>query len=215
MSIATEMTAGITAGLENALNTALRLDPETFKRLDSFSGKVIAIELRGFNLNLYLIPGSDGIGLMTQYAGTPDTVLSGTPLALARMALGPNASQVLFAGEVTIHGDVETGQRFKRLLDDLDIDWEEHLSRITGDITAHKLGDLLRTTIAWSQQAINQLGQNTAEYWQQEARDLPTPQSVNQYMEEIDRLRDDVARLDARITRLHQKSVEGQETREK
>lgn len=204
MSLSGELAMSVTAGLETALNTALRLDPAAFGRLAKFSDKVIALELQGLDLTLYLLPGPNGISLMSQYPAEPDTILSGTPLAMAKMALGPDASKVLFAGEVTIRGDVETGQRFKRVLDELDIDWEEQLSRYSGDIVAHKLGDLVRATAAWGQQALNILGQDAAEYLQQEGQDLPLPAAVRQYLHEVDTLRDDTARLEARVARLHQ-----------
>lgn len=208
MSLAAETATGFTAALEAALNAALRLDPDVFDRLGGFAGKVIAIELRGFDLTLYVIPGPDGLALMSDYRGEPDTVMSGTPLALGRMMLGPDASQVLFSGEVTIRGDVETGQRFKRLLDSLDIDREEQLSRLTGDVVAHKLGDLLRATAAWGQDALGILGTNAAEYLQQEAHDLPLPEDVRAFLREVDTLRDDVARLEARLSRLRRDSSE-------
>jgi len=204
MSLAAELAMGVTSGLETALNTALRLDPEAFRKLGKFNDKVIAIELQGLELSLYLLPSAHGISLMSQYDAEPDTVLSGTPLAMAKMALGPDASKVLFAGEVTIRGDVETGQGFKRLLDELDIDWEEQLARYTGDIAAHKLADLVRATTAWGQQALGILGQDASEYFQQEGQDLPVPAAVRQFMHEVDELRDDTARLEARLTRLRQ-----------
>jgi ubiquinone biosynthesis protein UbiJ len=204
MSLTAELVMSVTAGLETALNTALRLDPDAFKRLGNFSDKVIAIELQGPDLTLYLLPGANGISLMSQYPAEPDTTLSGTPLAMAKMALGPNASKILFTGEVTIRGDVETGQRFKRLLDELDIDWEEQLSRYSGDVVAHKLGDLLRTTAAWGQQTLTILGQDAAEYLQLEGQDLPLPGTVRQYLQAVDAVRDDTARLEARVARLRQ-----------
>ncbi len=209
MNLAAEILSGFTAMLEKALNTAVSLDPETLQRLEAFAGKVIAIELQGFNLTFYLLPAADGFTLLNRYAGEADTTLSGTPLGLAEMALGPDAGRVLFSGEVTIRGDVELGQKFKRLLDDLDIDWEEQLSHLTGDIAAHKLGDLIRATGAWGQQAIGVLGRNTAEYLQQESRDLPTAEEVAAFNQEVDTLRDDVARLDARIARLQQQLHNG------
>ena len=204
MSLTAELVMSVTAGLETALNTALRLDPDAFKRLGNFSDKVIAIELQGPDLTLYLLPGANGISLMSQYPAEPDTTLSGTPLAMAKMALGPNASKILFTGEVTIRGDVETGQRFKRLLDELDIDWEEQLSRYSGDVVAHKLGDLLRATAAWGQQTLTILGQDAAEYLQLEGQDLPLPGTVRQYLQAVDAVRDDTARLEARVARLRQ-----------
>lgn len=211
MSLPAEILMAITGGVETTLNSALRLDPVAFGKLHRFSGKVIKIEIHGLQLSLYLLPGADGICLMSQYDAEPDTVLSGTPLAMAKMALGPDASKVLFAGEVTIRGDVETGQSFKRLLDELDIDWEEQLARYTGDIAAHKLGELVRAGTAWGQQALGILGRDATEYLQQESQALPVPTAVQQFIYEVDGLRDDTARLEARVARLQQIIKSGNE----
>ena len=208
MSLAGEITVGALAALETAFNEALRLDPESLRKLAALQGRVIAIDLRGTGLVLYLFPGPDGVVLLGEYAGEPDTVLSGTPLGLARLSLG-DASGVLFAGEVTIRGDVETGQRFKAILDQLDLDWEEPLARLIGDIPAHHLGKLVRSTADWARQALETLGRNTAEYLEYEARALATREDVAEFVADVDRLRDDLARLEARLARLRRARAEG------
>ena len=211
MSLAGEITVGALAALETAFNEALRLDPESLRKLAALQGRVIAIELRGTGLTLYLFPGPDGVVLLGEYAGEPDTVLSGTPLGLARLSLG-DASGVLFAGEVTIRGDVETGQRFKAILDQLDLDWEEPLARLIGDIPAHRLGKLVRSTTDWARQALETLGRNTAEYLEYEARALATREDVAEFVADVDHLRDDVARLEARLARLRRARAVGRGT---
>jgi ubiquinone biosynthesis protein UbiJ len=204
MSFQAEGLTLIEAGLETALNRILRMDAVAFKKLQQFEGKVIALELRGTGLTLTLLPGSDGIQVMSVPADEADTVISGTPLALAELGLG-DAQRVLFAGEVTIRGDVETGQAFKRLLDSLDIDWEEHLSRYCGDMFAHQLGDVIRALRQWGRQARTTLGRNLAEYLQQEGRQLAMGETVKEFSHGVDRLRDDSERLEARIMLLRQR----------
>ena len=204
MSLSGEGLTLIEAAVETTLNQALRLDPAAFARLEQFEGKSIALELRGTGLTLTLLPGRDGIQVLSAAAGEADTVISGTPLALAELSLG-DARRVLFAGEVNIRGDVETGQAFKRLLDSLDIDWEEHLSRLSGDVVAHHIGDLFRGLQQWSRQARQVLGRNLAEYLQQESRQLATREAVNDFVHEVDQLRDNSERLQARILLLQQR----------
>ncbi|MDZ7661523.1 ubiquinone biosynthesis accessory factor UbiJ [Thiohalophilus sp.] len=204
MSLSGEGLTFIEAAVETALNRALRLDPVAFARLEQFEGKTIALELRGTGLTLTLLPGRDGIQVLSASAGEADTVISGTPLALAELSLG-DARRVLFAGEVSIRGDIETGQAFKRLLDNLDIDWEEHLSRLSGDVVAHHIGDLFRGLQQWGQQARQVLGRNLAEYLQQESRQLATHEALTGFVQEVDRLRDDSERLQARIVLLQQR----------
>ena len=212
MSLSGELTVAALAAAETAFNQALRLDPESLRRLATLHGKVIAIELRGTGLTLYIVPGPDGASLLGSYAGEPDTVLSGTPLALARMGLG-EATGTLFAGQATLRGDRETGQRFKAILDNLDPDWLEPLARLIGDIPAHRLGRLLQDAGEWARQALDALARNGAEYLQQEVSVLATSEDVTAFVSEVDTLRDDLARLEARIARLKGRD-EGRGTRD-
>lgn len=206
MSLAAEGLVLVEAAVETALNRALRLDPDAFVQLQRFEGKSIGLELHGTGLTLLLLPGHDGVQVMSMPVTGADTVISGTPLALAELGLG-DARRVLFAGEVSIRGDVETGQAFKRLLDNLEIDWEEQLSRYTGDVLAHQLGDLFRGLQRWGRQVRHTLGRNLAEYLQQESSQLAIRDDVQAFGREVDQLRDDSERLQARLMLL-QRSLE-------
>jgi ubiquinone biosynthesis protein UbiJ len=194
--------------MEKAINQVLALDPDTLERMRTLQGKVIAIELQGMNINLYLIPSEQGLNVFARFEGEADTVLRGTPVAMAKMGLAREAGDVLFAGDVEITGDVELGQRFRAILDGLDIDWEEHLSHITGDIVAHKLGNLVRGVMKWGRETASTLSQDATEYFQEESRDLPNPGEVENYLKAVDTLRSDVDRLEARVSRMKGKIQE-------
>jgi len=204
MSLKAEISMALTAALETAINTYLQMDPETLQQLSKFSDKVIAIELQDTGLTLYCLPQTQGMTIMSQYQGAPDTTISGRPVSLAKLTI-MNDTQVMFAGEVTISGDVELGQRFKKLLENMDIDWEEHLSRVTGDIVAHKTGHAIREMAAWWRNNSERAQQNGREYLQEEVNILPEKQEVEAFFSDVESLRDDVARLAARITNLQQK----------
>lgn len=105
-------------------------------------------------------------------------------------------------GAVEISGDVELGRRFKELLDGIVIDWEEQLSRLTGDVIAHQIGRSVRAAHAFGTDTLHTLGRNFAEYQQEEARNLPAATEVAEFLAAVDVLRDDTARLEARIARL-------------
>ena len=192
----------VTAAIEAAINQVLALDADTLERLRALNGKVIAIELQGFDVTLYLIPTDAGLSVFGHFEGEPDTTLRGTPVGMLRMGLAENAGDSFFAGDVEISGDVELGIRFREILDGLDIDWEEHLSRITGDVVAHKVGDLVRDAFDWGRKTLDTLGRDGAEYLQEESRDLPTRCEMEEFLAQVDTLRSDVDRLEARIERL-------------
>jgi ubiquinone biosynthesis protein UbiJ len=189
------------AGLEMAINRYLAMDAASLARLGEMSGKVIAVELRGLDITLSMAPHAGGIQLLKDYAGAPDTVISGTPLALVRVGAGGDRG-ALFAGEVEIRGDVALGQRFEAVLRGIDIDWEEQLSRLVGDVAAHQVGNLVRDTLAWGAKSADILRRDLGEYLQEESRQVPHPSEVEAFVAAVDTLRDDAERLEARIRRL-------------
>ena len=203
MTHASMLNVALLGGLEQAMNAALALDPATMARLARLQGKVVGIDIRGTGLTFHLVPTERGLRLMGAYAGEADTVLRGGPLALARMNSAP-AGEGLFSGEVTIEGDVELGQRIQSIFQALDIDWEEHLSRLTGDIIAHQIGNTVRDLFAWNRRSGEKLGQDAAEYLQEESDILPSSAEAEQFMQQVDQLRSDTDRVEARVRRLHQ-----------
>lgn len=195
------LTVAALSGLEAALNAALALDPATVQKLAALEGRVIAIDIKGMGISLYLLPTIDGLKLMGHFDGEADTTLRGAPFDLFRMS-GGKAGEGLFSGAVTIDGDVELGQRIQRIFRQLEIDWEEHLSRLTGDIIAHQVGNKVRNLIAWSRKAGDALGQDIADYLQEESDILPTGVEIEAFLKDVDDLRIDADRLEARIRRL-------------
>ncbi len=189
------------AGLEQALNAALALDPRSPERLAALDGRVVAMALSGTGLRICLRADDEGyLAVMGSFDGEADTTLRGAPLSMLRMASG--SADTLFGGGVEIEGDVELGQRFQRIIQQVDIDWEEHLSRLVGDVAAHQLGQAARGLFSWFNRSADHLGMDTADYLREESRILPHPDEVREFLDGVDGLRDGVERLAARIARL-------------
>jgi ubiquinone biosynthesis protein UbiJ len=191
----------ITALLEDAGNRVLRLDAATLAGLGALHGRVVCLTFTDMATSVYLQPSESGLRVLHDYAGTADVTLSGRLPAFARLSLGAQPG-LFFSGELTISGDVELGHRFQRVLEGLDIDWEEQLSRVVGDVAAHAIGNLVRDARAWTRQAGSILGQDVAEYLTEERRDLAPRQVVEPFLRAVDTLRADVDRLTQRIERL-------------
>jgi ubiquinone biosynthesis protein UbiJ len=205
----------LTGAVEAALNRYLRLDPATLPRLEKLSGKVIAVEITGTSVTLYLLPGATGMVVHTQHEGSVDTLLCGTPWALLCMATqkGNGANTLLASEQATLSGDTELAQQVKHILDDMDIDWEELLSRVVGDVLAHNVMSTARDARTWGERSLAVLGQNFTEYQQEEARNLPTCHEVNAYLKAVDVLRDDVERTAQRVSRLQSTVAQDAEAR--
>ncbi|MET0029634.1 MAG: SCP2 sterol-binding domain-containing protein [Candidatus Thiodiazotropha sp.] len=203
------ISAAALATFEQLLNATLKLDPESPARLASLHGKVIQIQVTGLGFSLFLIPDTQGIQCLGQIEGEADCVLRGTPWGLANLSNDRSSTEQVFSGAVSIEGDTALAQRFGDFIAALDIDWEEQLSRLTGDVAAHEIGGLFRSVLGWGVQARATAGQNLKEYLQEELRMLPSAYEVQPFLEEVDRLRDDVERLEARIQRLESARKKG------
>lgn len=201
----------VLSGIEQSINTLLKMDPAARSRLARDHGRVIALNLRGLELTLYFVPGHDGLlQLLGIMEGEPDCTLSGSPLDLIRSGDKETGAGQLFAGHVSITGDTGLAHNFGATLANLDIDWEEQLSRFTGDIVAHQLGRGTRGLASYLAQSKQTLESNLGEYLTEEARLLPHPFEVEEFLNEVDRLKDDTERLLARLARLQQETAQGQ-----
>lgn len=207
MSLTTETILTLTETLETSINLVLKQDPATLEKFAALQGKVIAFELTDLDLNLYLFPHAEGVQVQYLYQGQTDTTLQGSVLAFINMSLG-DATESFFSGAILIKGDIELGQRFKRILDQLDLDWEEWLSHYTGDLIAFKAGSLLRNFSVWSKDALNILELDAREYLQEEGQLSLHSAELEKFAENISQLRDDTARLEARVLRLQKQLKE-------
>jgi len=191
----------LSAAVETACNRYLALDPRSLEHLAALQGRVIALQVSGPELTLYFLPGPEGVQVLGHYEGVPDTRLRGTPLALARLGARSDTGAVI-GGAVTIEGDTDAGQRFKEALSGVELDWEEWLARLTGDVAAHQLGSGARRAGDYLRRSAGTLADDMGEYLQEEARVLPTRVEVENFLDDVDRLRADHDRLAARVGRL-------------
>lgn len=197
----------ILAGIEQSINGLLQMDPGAGKKLAVLHGRVVAIHFRGIELTLFFVPDQRGrLQVLGNMENPPDATLSGSPLDLLRSGDQKTGAAQLFGGRVSIDGDAHLAHKFGAILSGLDIDWEEQLSRITGDIIAHQTGRTVRAAADRGRYKLNLLEQDLSEYLTEEARLLPHPYEVEEFVQRVDELRDDVERLEAHLSRLEKNS---------
>ncbi|UXY16375.1 sterol-binding protein [Chitiniphilus purpureus] len=107
--------------------------------------------------------------------------------------------------QLHLEGDAELAASVGRALGGLRWDLAEELSQLVGDVAANRLV-WLAGRIGGIPGAIGaRMAQHLVEYWRDEAALLANAAGVNRYCTEVDRLRDDVARLEKRIDLLTKK----------
>ena len=172
----------ITATIETAFNQYLQLDPNAPAMFEKMEGKVIAIEVLGLKQSLYLFPSVQGMMIMSDFDGEADTTISGSPVALAKLSVLNNPAGVLFNAEVKISGDVRLGSQFKKILSQINIDWEEILSQFTGDMVAHKTGNLMRSFSGWLERSKNSMYTDAGDYLTEESLISPSKAEINHFI---------------------------------
>jgi ubiquinone biosynthesis protein UbiJ len=185
--------------ISGVTNRVLRLDPETLQRLGEMDGKVIRLDLgdAAQAFTIFVMPSARGLRFKREHDAAADVTLRGTVPVFARLARTGIA-----AGELQISGDIDLGSRFKRILEDIDLDWEEPLSRVVGDVVAHRIGQTLRSAVGWGKEAADHLARDTVEYFQEESRLLAPRVRVEEFLKAVDTLRLDAERMQKRIERL-------------
>ena len=189
--------------LQTAIQHALSLDESMPTKMQALDGKTLEIIISPLQVNFFISFLAGNLCLLPSYEGDPDTVIHSSPLGLIRLSLLP-ASKVrsLFNDKIKLSGDVELGQKVKELFDDIDIDWEGHLARFTGDVVAYQVGSFVRQGLSFRRQVKESLRTNITEYLQEESRLFPPREEVADFFNDIDALALKVERLAAHVDSL-------------
>jgi ubiquinone biosynthesis protein UbiJ len=192
----------LTQAIENLLNRNLPRSPRAQQLCESLHGKTVRIEARG----LGWVVNVEALGSSVRLSKTageknPDAEISGSLMNLAALA-GPSPEEVIRRGDVTIRGDAEIAQKFRELAMLLKPDVEEELSRLIGDTPAHQALRFVRSLAGAGRRAATTQVRNVAEYLAHESRDLVPRAEAEDIYRSVERLREDLDRLDARAQML-------------
>ena len=146
---------------------------------------------------------------------TVAVALFDTPIGACGLAWGPSGIAGLLLPAATpllalqgkeavmraarIEGSAEFAQALGFVIRNLRWDAEEDLSRLVGDVAAHRIVKGGKEFVAWQQQAAQNFAANLAEFFTEEQPLIAKQGDIAAFSADIDRLRDDVARLEKRL----------------
>ena len=191
--------AGLLTPFELALNAALAHDPESQSKLIQFDQRCIAIDISDMDKVIHVQFIQDKLALSLDADSEADLTITGKAFTLAKLGSDPDS---LFSAYIDIHGDVQFAKQLRDLLDGFDFDWEAQLARFTGDTLAYPIAHGVRQFGRWAKDSHQSMQLNIAEYLKEEALILPDESQVNVFLSDVDTLRADTERMEARIARL-------------
>jgi ubiquinone biosynthesis protein UbiJ len=182
--------------VSRALNHLIRAESWAQARLVGHSGAQIRMDAGPFNLSL----GIDQQGLFHagDKRGEPDVRIS-LPSDMPFRLLGGRDS--LFSS-VRLGGSADIAESLAFVLRNLRWDAEADLAQVLGDIPARRLALLAASLAQAMQNALGRGAANFAEYAVEESGLLAASRDLNAFGSGVNQLRDDVARLEKRISRL-------------
>jgi len=186
--------------IESELNRCIGESTAARELLARLQGTSFAVHVEGLGVRGVL--HADGERLRLDSDATDATAtLSATPFDLIRLLRADGVSGVKRT-RAALSGDLDVAERYARMLKLARPDLEEEVARWVGDVPAHALGLVARGVGAWLARAGGALRMNTAEFLQEESRALPAPLEAQGFYSDVERVRDDVERLAARLARL-------------
>ncbi|WP_421548910.1 ubiquinone biosynthesis accessory factor UbiJ [Pseudomonas sp. QD4] len=194
--------SGLLASVELGVHRVLRLDSTALPRLQQLSGKVIAVDCRNPALQLFILPSDEGLMLAAHWATDADCTLRAPASSLLKLALSKDKTTILHGPEVELEGDSGVLMELAAILQDLDLDWEYELSRWLGPVATSLFSGHVRSRACWYQQGFASLNQNLGEYLAEESRTLVGQREAEARFSELDQIKLDLERLEARFERL-------------
>ena len=188
-------------GLEAAINSALKFDQGTQKKLQALDQQVLLVNCALPPIQIAIEIHKQGVSLHKDWQGDPAITLSGSLVALANLAINSkNASSFADSG-VNVSGNLETLRQLNDLLSTLDIDWEAALAELLGDIPAHIIGDVVRQSAKFGAENKDRALSAVREISQEELLLTPTSHEYEVFKQGVRQLTSDTDRLMAKIQR--------------
>lgn len=177
----------LAAMLETGINRILALDENSPDRLERLDDRMLQLDLEGVGITLYFAFTRQHVEVGTRSEFEPDTVISGSPVALFSMAM-PDGAGYWGSEEsrVTISGDANLARDLERLFSRLDPDWEGSFSRLFGDVWGHQVAAGLRAGAAQARESAGTAGEILDEFLKSRQSPIAATEELRSFGEAVD-----------------------------
>ena len=184
-----------------AINHVLSQEPWALLQLQNHSNKIAHINLELLVIRLQISPA----GLFQSPPNeAPADVTIHINLADVPLILQDKERAISY---IKIQGDASLAQTFSEISKNLPFDFEHYLSQLMGNssagqIAAMRVTQTSKAVLSHLKSNAQKFQENVAEYFLEENPMLIRPVKVNEFAQEVSKVRDDVERLMKRIEKL-------------
>lgn len=187
--------------LETALNHALSLDPDSQASLKTLEGRRLDVHLRGPDLVMAMRVVEGKLKVGPSDAEQPALRVSATPGGLLAMVMHAGHEGIA-PGKVDIAGDADLARRLEKLARGYAPDFEAAFARVFGDVIGVQLARAFAKALSHVRDSGRHFAEDGADWLREESRLSVAPGEMDDFLDEVDHLRERAERLNARIQRL-------------
>ncbi|OEE71207.1 hypothetical protein A1OO_00400 [Enterovibrio norvegicus FF-33] len=194
----------VTAVVETSLNSLVRQDAESQRRLARLKGKVLRVTLTDINKKLVFV-FSQQIDVLADFDGDADCDLALAISVAPQLKDKANLTALIKQDKLHLDGDIDVAQQFSNLLNGLNLDIAEWLSHYTGDVVAHTMVRGAKQGLAFIKAFGERNQRYAAELVVEEWRLAPGALEVAYFADQVDEVQSQASRLHARFDAFEQK----------
>lgn len=192
--------------IEKIINGLVSHDPHIKARLRSFDGKAIKVLSQSPDFSICLLFDEGELKLSAIDSSTlmleVDATISGKAEDLLQLLLSRPQQRALANPAISISGDAILVQELYDVVSSMDLDWEDYLAPVLGDIVSNEVGKFSREAKNFSQQAGTKLQRNLHDYLVEETRVVPAGEELDSFNNDLDQLRLNIDRASARAAQI-------------
>jgi ubiquinone biosynthesis accessory factor UbiJ len=197
--------------VEKIINAIVDRDPHISKRFLQFDSKCIEVisERPHFTLNLRFEDGAIRLGAIdSETLGIePDATITGSAESLLGLLVKKPEQRALADADIDISGDATLIQDLHVTIQTLDVEWQDYLTPILGDVLSNQLGEIHSSAKQWSQAAGSSMQRSVHDYLSEEAKLVPSEMEVDSFSNRLDQLRLRIDRLAAKTELLQRRAA--------
>lgn len=188
--------------LEQALARVLALDPQAAEAIAPLEGRAIELHWAGPAIGLRATIESGKVKIGPPLADAkPDLAMRGPLAGFAKLAF-PGQLAKLSNAKVEMSGDADLARELAKLSARISPDFEQGLVAAVGPAIGALVARALREGFAAARSAGEGFARDAALYVKEESRDTIAREELEDFLDGVDRVRDQAERLAARIAKL-------------
>ncbi len=182
--------------LTRLLNHLINQNSWARDQLQPFAGRTVRFIVPPLSATVTVLEDG-GLAMAGETSGPEATVT--IPFSVALRVLADDEAAATL---ITLDGDTELAASLGKVLRNIQWEYEEDLSHLIGDAAAHQIGEFGRKAASEAKRQTLNVAQMFSEYWQEEQPLIAKKRHVENFLKDVDALREDVERLEKRLEKL-------------